>query len=394
MKNSAMPSMSVMTGYLYDANGARVAKGTITTMSCDPAMNGFQFTKSYVLGPGGETLTTLDGNNTWLRTNVYVGGRLMATYDQAGLHFHLTDPLGTRRVQLSGNLTSSDQTLPLGQAELDCTSLPFGDQQSCVPAPNAPPTSDDATPLHFTGKERDTESGNDYFGARYYASSMGRWLSPDWSAKAEPVPYAKMGNPQSLNLYAYVRNNPLRGVDPDGHDYLTTDPTEMDNSEAETDSSQSVADQQQDQQEAQLQLSNAQNAAMKNPQFAPGYGGHTHCNQGACSVARAMHAPMGPLSNAKGKPLLADQIRANLAKPGSGYHGVSAAEATQLAPQGVVVFVTGPGHIATVAADQSQKLPGSGPIISNVGYKNGDMRLNYVFPKSDLPQVRFYTPNQ
>ena len=246
----------------------------------------------------------------------------------------------------------------------------------------------------LTGKERDSESGNDYFGARYYASSMGRWLSPDWSAKAEPVPYAKMGNPQSLNLYAYVRNNPLRGVDPDGHDYLTTDPTEMDNSEAETDSSQSVADQQQDQQEAQLQLSNAQNAAMKNPQFAPGYGGHTHCNQGACSVARAMHAPMGPLSNAKGKPLLADQIRANLAKPGSGYHGVSAAEATQLAPQGVVVFVTGPGHIATVAADQSQKLPGSGPIISNVGYKNGDMRLNYVFPKSDLPQVRFYTPNQ
>ena len=30
-----------------------------------------------------------------------------------------------------------------------------------------------------TGKERDTESGNDYFGARYYASTMGRWLSPD-----------------------------------------------------------------------------------------------------------------------------------------------------------------------------------------------------------------------
>jgi RHS repeat-associated protein len=30
----------------------------------------------------------------------------------------------------------------------------------------------------FTGKERDAESGNDYFGKRYYASSMGRWLSP------------------------------------------------------------------------------------------------------------------------------------------------------------------------------------------------------------------------
>jgi RHS repeat-associated protein len=69
----------------------------------------------------------------------------------------------------------------------------------------------------FTGKERDTESGNDYFGARYYSSSMGRFMSPDWSAQAEPVPYAKLDDPQSLNLYAYVRNNPLVSIDPDGH---------------------------------------------------------------------------------------------------------------------------------------------------------------------------------
>ncbi len=68
-----------------------------------------------------------------------------------------------------------------------------------------------------TGKERDTESGNDYFGARYYASTTGRFLSPDWSAKAEPVPYAKLGNPQTLNLYSYANNNPLSFVDPDGH---------------------------------------------------------------------------------------------------------------------------------------------------------------------------------
>jgi RHS repeat-associated protein len=68
-----------------------------------------------------------------------------------------------------------------------------------------------------TGKERDTESGNDYFGARYYASSMGRFMSPDWSAKIMPVPYATMDDPQSLNLYAYMRNNPLGGTDPDGH---------------------------------------------------------------------------------------------------------------------------------------------------------------------------------
>jgi len=68
-----------------------------------------------------------------------------------------------------------------------------------------------------TGKERDAESGNDYFGARYYSSAMGRFMSPDWSAKEDPVPYAKLDNPQTLNLYAYMLNNPLGGVDADGH---------------------------------------------------------------------------------------------------------------------------------------------------------------------------------
>jgi hypothetical protein len=41
-------------------------------------------------------------------------------------------------------------------------------------------------------------------------------MSPDWSAQAEPVPYAKLDNPQSLNLYSYVWNNPLSKNDPDG----------------------------------------------------------------------------------------------------------------------------------------------------------------------------------
>jgi hypothetical protein len=46
---------------------------------------------------------------------------------------------------------------------------------------------------------------------------MGRFMSPDWSAKEDPVPYAQLDDPQSLNLYAYVRNNPLARTDPDGH---------------------------------------------------------------------------------------------------------------------------------------------------------------------------------
>jgi len=67
-----------------------------------------------------------------------------------------------------------------------------------------------------TGKERDTESGNDYFGARYYASSMGRFMSPD-----EPFADFDPNNPQSWNLYGYVRNNPLTNTDPDGNGCVT-----------------------------------------------------------------------------------------------------------------------------------------------------------------------------
>jgi RHS repeat-associated protein len=90
----------------------------------------------------------------------------------------------------------------------------------------------------FTGKERDTESGNDYFGARYYASSMGRFMNPD-----DPFIGQSLGNPQSLNLYSYVQNNPLTNVDPDGHDcihinndtgaYEGTDSGDCDNSTEE-----------------------------------------------------------------------------------------------------------------------------------------------------------------
>lgn len=64
----------------------------------------------------------------------------------------------------------------------------------------------------FTGKERDAESGLDYFGARYLSGAQGRFTSPDpvW------ITPRRMIDPQELNLYAYVRNNPLKYVDPDG----------------------------------------------------------------------------------------------------------------------------------------------------------------------------------
>ena len=45
-------------------------------------------------------------------------------------------------------------------------------------------------------------------------------MTPDWAAKPTNVPYANFGNPQSLNLYSYVQNNPITFGDPDGHDVV------------------------------------------------------------------------------------------------------------------------------------------------------------------------------
>ena len=75
----------------------------------------------------------------------------------------------------------------------------------------------------FTGKERDSETGLDFFGARYFSAAQGRSTTPDWSMTPQPVPYADLSDPQTLNLYGYVRNNPLSRTDPDGHccwDYI------------------------------------------------------------------------------------------------------------------------------------------------------------------------------
>jgi RHS repeat-associated protein len=67
----------------------------------------------------------------------------------------------------------------------------------------------------FTGKERDQETGLDYFGARYYGSSLGRWTSPDLVNVTED----RMVSPSStLNKYVYGGNNPLKFTDPDGED--------------------------------------------------------------------------------------------------------------------------------------------------------------------------------
>ncbi|MGA9997904.1 MAG: RHS repeat-associated core domain-containing protein [Pyrinomonadaceae bacterium] len=62
----------------------------------------------------------------------------------------------------------------------------------------------------FTGKERDFETNLDFFNSRYYSSNQGRFTSPDSVT-------GRIINPQTLNLYSYVKENPLKYVDPTGH---------------------------------------------------------------------------------------------------------------------------------------------------------------------------------
>jgi RHS repeat-associated protein len=152
--------------------------------------------KDSILGPTGGQLTEMgmdaNGNMAWSHTNVWAGGQLLATYDPNGLHFYLTDWLGSRRVQTDYE----------GVVEQTCANLPYGNGVTCGPNP--------AEEL-FAGLERDSESGLDHAMYRQYSSTFGQWTTPD--------PYAgsyDWTNPQSLNRYAYVNGSPLGAMDPSG----------------------------------------------------------------------------------------------------------------------------------------------------------------------------------
>jgi RHS repeat-associated protein len=89
-------------------------------------------------------------------------------------------------------------------------------------------TSGDGVRQQFTSKERDNETGLDYFLARYYSVNQGRFMSPDEfdggaveifaaAASRNPTFYADLTEPQTLNKYQYCLNNPVRYIDPYGH---------------------------------------------------------------------------------------------------------------------------------------------------------------------------------
>lgn len=136
-------------------------------------------------------------------------GKLVAEYTSwsatgSGTSYLTSDVLGSPRI-----ITGSD---PAGIVKARHDYLPFGEEivggiggRSSTQGYAA-----DAVRQKFTGQQRDTESGLDYFQARYYSSGMGRFMSAD-------TVMGSISSPQTLNRYAYVLNNPLALVDPTGH---------------------------------------------------------------------------------------------------------------------------------------------------------------------------------
>jgi RHS repeat-associated protein len=181
------PSFSLEATDMAGGEAANSGSGTITGTV-------------YVVSLSGPVMDEID-NGTWVRSEIYAGGHHVATANATGVVFIHADWLGTERARtnMAGILCQTT------------TSEPFGDDAvttgGCVVN----------TLDFFTGKPRDTESNLDDFGARYLSSQWGRWVSPDWSAAPSGVPYAAFTNPQSLNLYAYVGNDPIDGQDADGH---------------------------------------------------------------------------------------------------------------------------------------------------------------------------------
>jgi RHS repeat-associated protein len=193
-QKSAVSPNNGSTSYEYDGDGKRVLK-----LNCS----------------GGAACTDASPN---LTTTVYVYdalGQLAAEYGgvplTSGTQYLTTDHLGSTRLvtDTAGSITRRYDYLPFGD-QLDQSHNGRSSAYSTVAYPVFPP---DGQPLKFTSKERDAETGLDYFGARYMSAAQGRFTSPDG-----PFNDQDPADPQSWNLYSYVRNNPLINTDPTGQD--------------------------------------------------------------------------------------------------------------------------------------------------------------------------------
>jgi len=368
--------------YNYDAEGHRVHRSGYLNDTCDTTGK-----RDYVFDISGNWTAEVNSNGTACVGEVYAAGRRIARTGGASRFPH-TDWLGTMRVENAYGFPISSLTT--------CTSLAFGDGQSCNSTVDV---------LRFTGKERDPESGLDNFGARYDSSSMGRFMSPDWSESPSTIPYASLPYPQSLNLYSYVENNPTTTSDPSGHACIfgvtvfggwfggkcpgDTPPSAGPPPPPPPAITPGTP---------QNDLANAQDTARSNPSFQP-RGGKTFCNLATCDIVSNAGGPTGTLTDKNGNPNLANTDARTLAKS-SEYHEVTPEEAQKLANQGVPVLAVqeNPGRHGHIATVRPELMPGLGqslgqaPMINNIGARRDIGTADQSFLRNQ--PVRYYAPNQ
>jgi RHS repeat-associated protein len=206
---------SASQGYSYDTSG---------NLTAEPSKSyGYDAENHLVNFNNGSTTYTYDGDGlrvtktTGASPTVFVydvGGRLVAEYGgsqgtNSGTSYLITDHLSSTRLvtDSQGNVRARHDYLPFGEE----ISAGIGGRTTG----QGYSVSDD-TRQKFTSKGRDTESSLDYYGARYYSSPQGRFTSADSVAGFR-------SNPQSFNLYSYTLGNPLKYVDPTGHDAADAD---------------------------------------------------------------------------------------------------------------------------------------------------------------------------
>jgi len=198
---TAWDSSGQLSSYTYDADGRRVRRKV-----------GVQTEVWQVYSMNGELLAEYAANAAATSPQIeygYRNGELLVTASSgANVQWMVTDQLGTPRMiaDRTGSLAGIKRHdyLPFGEELLAGTGGRVTAQGYVA----------DGLRQKYTQKERDNETGLDYFVARYYASIQGRFTS------ADPL-YLEMGrlsDPQRLNLYSYTRNNPLKFVDHLGFD--------------------------------------------------------------------------------------------------------------------------------------------------------------------------------
>lgn len=193
--------------YSYDAEGnvKTVDGGSTAKYAYDASNNRVRGEFSYgtyeeLFNLAGQKTVIFDASSgSVLEENTRLGALPLAAYEGGILYFEHQDWLGTERLL-------TDNT---GNAAGSYSSLPFGD--------NFSENGTDLDPYHFAGLEHQYESGLDHAQYREYESPTGRWMVPDSYSGSY-----KFNDPQSLNRYSYVENNPLSFTDPTGQFGLAT----------------------------------------------------------------------------------------------------------------------------------------------------------------------------